>query len=174
MANTPAQAQQFTGLILLTGTDKPGVASRLFETLAPFAINIIDVEQIVNNNRLILTVLIGANPAHQKAIEADLNECALALEVDIATLFDTSTTVPSPSDLLSISIAASKLHPRGVSLLMRSIFACGGNIERMNRTSSEPVSIAIIVSGCDKKSLETALSLEDLAHEFTVTIEEVV
>jgi phosphoserine phosphatase len=174
MADTPAQSQQFTGLILLTGTDKPGIAATLFETLAPFAVSIIDVEQVVNNNRLILTVLIGANPAHQNAIEVDLNECALALGVDIATLFDTSAVTPSASDLLSVSISASKLHPKAVYMVMREISTCGGNIERINRITSEPVSIALIVSGCSKSSLAVSLSTENIASEVTVTIEEVV
>ena len=63
MTENTAQPDQFTGLILLTGTDKPGIAASLFETLAPFAVHIIDIEQLVINDRLILTVLIGANPA---------------------------------------------------------------------------------------------------------------
>jgi Na+-transporting NADH:ubiquinone oxidoreductase subunit NqrA len=75
MTENSAQTEQFTGLILLTGIDKPGIAASLFETLAPFSIHIIDVEQVINNNRLILTVLIGASPAHQKAIEEDLALC---------------------------------------------------------------------------------------------------
>jgi len=79
--------EQFTGLILLTGTDKAGIASALFEILSPFSISILDVEQLVISDRLILTVLIALNPSHQKAIEADLEECASANDVEIATLF---------------------------------------------------------------------------------------
>ena len=54
--------EQFTGLILLTGVDRPGISTALFESLAPFAVSIIDVEQIVISDRLILTVLIALNP----------------------------------------------------------------------------------------------------------------
>ena len=39
--------QQFTGLILLSGVDKPGITETLFETLSPFAVSILDVEQVV-------------------------------------------------------------------------------------------------------------------------------
>ena len=92
MTEKSAQSEQFTGLILLTGVDAPGIAYSLFETLAPFAVHVIDIEQVVISNRLILTVLIGANPAHQIAIEEDLASCATALDVDIATLFGTTCT----------------------------------------------------------------------------------
>jgi len=85
MTHEDAQTEVFTGLILLTGIDKPGIAASLFETLSPFAVRVIDIEQIVINHRLILTVLLGANSAHQSAIEDDLTACALALDVDIAT-----------------------------------------------------------------------------------------
>ena len=64
--------EQFTGLILLSGVDKPGISQTLFLALAPFSITVLDIEQVVISNRLILTVLISLNPAHEKAIEADL------------------------------------------------------------------------------------------------------
>ena len=105
MTQNSAQPEQFTGLILLTGIDAPGIASSLFETLAPFAVHIIDIEQVVISNRLILTVLIVANPAHQSAIEEDLASCATALDVDIATLFGKTELATMPQDLVQTSRA---------------------------------------------------------------------
>ena len=55
--------EQFTGLILLTGVDSVGISAALFQTLSPFAISIVDVEQVVISDRLILTVLIALNPS---------------------------------------------------------------------------------------------------------------
>ena len=72
MTLTSEKSEQFSGLILLTGEDAPGLANALFETLSPFAVSIIDIDQIIINSRLILTVHIALNPAHQGAIEADL------------------------------------------------------------------------------------------------------
>ena len=83
---------QYTGLILLSGVDTPGITQSLFETLSPFAISIIDIEQVVIRDRVILTVLISLTPAHANAIEADLNECAAALGVDIACSFSEQET----------------------------------------------------------------------------------
>jgi hypothetical protein len=56
---------QFTGLILVTGVDKPGITQALFETLAPFSITVLDIEQVVIRDRLILTALIRLDPAAQ-------------------------------------------------------------------------------------------------------------
>jgi phosphoserine phosphatase len=158
MTENKALSEQFTGLILLTGTDKPGVAASLFETLAPFAVHVIDIEQIVINNRLILTVLIGANPAHQSAIEEDLNACASVLEVDIATLFAQSVVPARPLELIDVSISSAKLHPRSLSLVTRLIDDNGANIEGFVRTSENPVSVVITISGASKSDIESAMS----------------
>ena len=158
MTENKALSEQFTGLILLTGTDKPGIAASLFETLAPFAVHVIDIEQIIINNRLILTVLIGANPAHQSAIEEDLNACAAALDVDIATLFAQSVVPAMQRGLIDVSISSPKLRPRSLSLVTRLINEIGANIEGFVRTAENPVSVAITISGASKSDIESAMS----------------
>jgi phosphoserine phosphatase len=170
MTQNSAQSEQFTGLILLTGNDKPGVAASLFETLAPFAVHVIDIEQVIINNRLILTVLIGANPAHQSAIEEDLNMCALALDVDIATLFGKGQLSVLPHNLAEIHISASKLHPRAMAAITKGLTDSGANIERFIRTSVEPIGISVTVSGADKKAIESALGAINLEDTTTITV----
>ena len=157
MTENSAQTEQFTGLLLLTGIDKPGIAAALFETLAPFAVHVIDVEQVINNSRLILTVLIGANPAHQKAIEEDLDLCASALDVDIATVFGTTQVSPMALGILSARITSPKMHPQALAFATQTIAAAGGNIHSFSRTSDNPVTIAISISGLSKEALEAAL-----------------
>jgi phosphoserine phosphatase len=172
MTENNTQSEQFTGLILVTGVDARGIASSLFECLSPFAVHVIDIEQIVINDRLILTVLIGANPAHQSAIEADLEECALNLGVDIATLFGKSQLPALASNLVEVNIAASKLHPRSVSQLARAITDSGANIQRFVRTSENPVAICLSISGLTREEIEATLasiSFEDAAS-ITVNI----
>jgi phosphoserine phosphatase len=87
---TDGRTEQFTGLILLSGVDKPGITEGLFETLSPFAVTILDIEQVVIRERVILTVLLAVNPAHAKAIATDLDECSIRLGVDIASAFEES------------------------------------------------------------------------------------
>ena len=158
MTQNDAQSELFSGLILLTGIDKPGIANKLFEALSPFAVRILDVEQIVNNHRLILTVLIGANPAHQNAIEEDLNACALALDVDIATLFTKGILPAVPTDLVEIKVTSPKLTPNDLAQITLAISQNNGNVERIQRLTSDPVSIQLIVSGVGKQKLSETLS----------------
>jgi phosphoserine phosphatase len=172
MTENTAVTEQFTGLILLTGNDKPGVAAALFETLAPFAVHVIDIEQIVINNRLILTVLIGASPAHQSAIEEDLNACATSLDVDIATLFGKGELAPIAENIFEVSISSAKLHPQSVALASQVITDCGGNIQSINRTSADPVSIKIAVSGVSKNALGAAVAGISFENATTITMNE--
>ena len=172
MTENTAVAEQFTGLILLTGNDKPGIAASLFETLAPFAVYVIDIEQIVINNRLILTVLIGASPAHQSAIEEDLNTCAATLDVDIATLFGKSQLAPIAKNLVHVVINATKLHPQAVQMASKAITDCGGNIESFTRTSADPVSIRITVSGVTKNTLDSTLATIPFEDATTISVSE--
>ena len=90
MTTSSLKAEQFSGLILLTGEDKPGLAKSLFEALSPFSVAVVDIDQIIIKQRLILTVEISLNPAHQSAIEEDLNSLAQNLNVDIAAVFSRS------------------------------------------------------------------------------------
>lgn len=170
MTENSVQTEQFVGLILVTGVDRPGIAVSLFETLAPFAIHVIDVEQIVNHNRLILTVLIGANPAHQNAIEEDLASCASALDVDIATVFGKSMVSPMAHGLIKVAITSQKMLPQAMFLVTQAITRSGGNIERFARSSDIPVSLAISISGVSKDVLEEVLKSLSFENATTISV----
>jgi phosphoserine phosphatase len=131
---------QHTGLILLTGTDAPGITQALFATLEPFAITVLDIEQVVISDRLILTVLIGLSPAHSSAIETDLEVCASKLGVDIETLFSdsTSSSIQAKQGLLHVVALSQKLQPSAIAAIATAITTQGGNIERIFRTASYP------------------------------------
>jgi len=165
---------QFTGLILLSGVDKPGITQSLFNVLAPFSITILDIEQVVISQRLILTVLISLNPAHEKAIESDLMECALALDVDIATLFSTkdSSTILAKKDLIHVVILSSKLTPSAVAGVASAITDAGANIERVSRTASSPITaIEFIISGTHQSTISTALAPVAVAQSIDIAVQ---
>ena len=170
MTQSPENEQKFTGLILLTGQDKPGIANALFQTLAEFAVQILDVEQLLISDRLILTVLISLNPAHQSAISDDLDECAKQLNVDIASLFSTREVVMAKEELIKISITTSKMHPKLLFAVTHELLTLGANLESINRISSSPLTLELNVSGAALDQLSKALAglkLEDLS---TVTV----
>ena len=168
---TDGKTEQFTGLILLSGVDKPGITEGLFETLSPFAVTILDIEQVVIRERVILTVLLAVNPAHAKAIEADLEECSVRLGVDIASAFEESSilTIAAKRALCHVVVLAPELNPSAFTAVASAIASNGGNIERIHRTASYPVTaIELTVSGVEIMKLRTQLA--QIANQTSVDI----
>ena len=155
------EKDQFTGLILLTGIDKPGITATLFETLAPFSLTVLDIEQVVIRERLILTLLIACNPAHSEAIDTDLEELSKTLDVDIATSFSSApiSSIAAKSGLVHAVILSPKLLPSAVAKVAQTISELGGNIESISRTASYPVTaIEFVISHADQKVLKSSLA----------------
>ena len=151
----------FTGLILLTGIDKPGITATLFETLAPFSLTVLDIEQVVIRERLILTLLIACNPAHTEAIDTDLEELSKTLDVDIATSFSSApiSSIAAKTGLVHAVILSPKLLPSAVAKVAQTISELGGNIESISRTASYPVTaIEFVISSADPKILKSSLA----------------
>jgi phosphoserine phosphatase len=153
--------RQFTGLILVTGTDSPGITQALFDALSPFKIAVLDIEQVVIRGRLILTVLIELNPAHAPAIELDLESCAQNLKVDIATSFQEEeiSSIAAKSGLVHVVALASNFAPQAMAAIAAAIASQNGNIERVHRTASYPVTaIELLISGAGQRELKQVLS----------------
>jgi len=153
--------EEFTGLILLTGIDKPGITATLFETLAPFSLTVLDIEQVVIRERLILTLLIACNPAHSEAIDSDLEELSKTLDVDIATSFSSApiSSIAAKTGLVHAVLLSPKLVPSAVAKVAQTISALGGNIESISRTASYPVTaIEFVISHADQKVLKSSLA----------------
>ncbi|MCX6437760.1 MAG: phosphoserine phosphatase SerB [Actinobacteria bacterium] len=159
--STTEEKDQFTGLILLTGIDKPGITATLFETLAPFSLIVLDIEQVVIRERLILTLLIACNPAHSEAIDTDLEDLAKTLDFDIATSFSSAaiSSIAAKTGLVHAVLLSPKLLPSAVAKVAQTISELGGNIESISRTASYPVTaIEFVISNADQKELKSSLA----------------
>ena len=163
----------FTGLILVSGVDTPGITKALFDTLAPFAVTVLDIEQVVIRQRLILTVLISLNPDHAAAIDEDLTSCAERLSVDIATSFSEQggSTIAAKSGLVHVVALANPLIPSSIAAIAEAIANENGNIERIHRTASYPITaIEFIVSGVDVLTLRHNLAKVAAASEIDIAV----
>ena len=161
--------QIFSGLILLTSEDKAGLADSLFEALSPFAVSIIDIDQIIIKGRLFLTLQISLNPDHQEAIEEDMAQLAEQLQVDIACIFSTSE-IPQDRENLVVTISANKKLPRYMRTVTQALVSAGANIESFNRKSTTPMVIDIHVSGAQLLDLKKSLSDSTLESELAITV----
>lgn len=163
----------FTGLILVSGVDSPGITKALFDTLAPFAVTVLDIEQVVIRQRLILTVLISLNPDHAIAIDEDLTACADRLSVDIATSFSEQgdSSIAAKSGLVHVVALANPLAPSAIAAIAEAIASESGNIERIHRTASYPITaIEFTVSGVDVTSLRHNLAGAAASSEIDIAV----
>jgi phosphoserine phosphatase len=169
MTTSSPEAEQFSGLILLTGEDKPGLAHALFQVLSPFSVVVIDLDQIIIKDRLILTVQISLNPAHQSAIEEDLNSLAGSLGVDIAAVFSTSAVPKSKPTSIALELTSAKLHPKHLMQIAGALLEAGGNIEDLSRTGSDPLEIMIKVSGISADTVQKVIAALDTVADLSLT-----
>ena len=132
----------FTGLVLISGADAPGVTQSLFETLSPFAIVVLDMEQVVIRGRLILTALLALDPAHSDGLEDDLLALGAKLGLDVAVDFtdiERERESEIDSTALQLVILAKELKPQAIAKVAAVINSHSGNVERFRRTAAYPV-----------------------------------
>ena len=168
MTTSSPNAEQFSGLILLTGEDKPGLAHSLFEALSPFSVAVIDIDQIIIKDRLILTVQISLNQAHQNAIEEDLNSLAQTLEVDIAAVFSMSAIPAQKPKCVTLTMKSAKLHPKHLAVVTNSLLTAGANIEDITRAAGESFALTIKVSGISETQLNDVIAKTESGTEFSL------
>ena len=168
MTTSSHEIEQFSGLILLTGEDKPGLAHALFEALSPFSVAVMDLDQIIIKGRLTFTLQISLNPAHQAAIEEDLNALAASLGVDIAAVFSTSTTPQAKPDTLILKLSSAKLHPKHLMQITGRLFEAGANIEDLSRTGTGPLEVTIKISGATESKVQAVLATIDAGTDFSL------
>ena len=168
MTTNSPNSEQFSGLILLTGEDKPGLAHSLFEALSPFSVAVIDIDQIIIKERLILTVQISLNQAHQNAIEEDLNSLAQILNVDIAAVFSMSTMPAQKPQCLTLTMKSAKLHPKHLAVVTGSLLTAGANIEDISRAAADSFAVAIKVSGISEIQLKEVIADTESETEFSL------
>ena len=167
------KSAHYTGLILVSGEDRPGITEALFSTLSPFSLTIIDIEQVVIRSRLILTILISLDRAHASAIEDDLNEKAASLDLDIAIAFSEqqSESIAAKTGLTHVVILSQDLKPAALANIASAIADVEGNIERIQRTASYPVTaIECVVSGASTATLKGALTPLAAQHSVDIAV----
>lgn len=153
-----------TLLITLTGRDRPGVTTRLFGVLSNYDVDVLDLEQITIRGRLILTALLSASE-HEADIRHDLETLGgeLSLEIDVSV----GPADPGESKQRAhVTILGHPLRPAAVSALAGRINKTGGNIERIVRLASYPVtSVELDVAGVDPDVLKPELIDEVLRDD---------
>jgi phosphoserine phosphatase len=148
-----------TLLVTLTGPDRPGVTSALFQALAGTDVVVLDMEQVVIRGTLVLGVLLGGPDVVAAEEMAVLT--AHRLGMALATNLGEDETDPRRLGRLNVTLLGHPLVPSAVAGIAGRIAATGANIDRIVRLASYPVtSIELEVSGADPDLLGSELAAE--------------
>jgi phosphoserine phosphatase len=167
---------RYNGLILISGVDAPGVTQALFSALQEFSVEILDIEQVVIRGRLILTTLISLDPAHASAIEEDLLVAITPLGLDLALDFTEDNSKENTSSNLHLVALSQELRPSGIAALAAKISDQGGNIDRIRRTASYPLTaiefeITLNLSEGTLKTIQRELAEIAREHGIDIAVE---
>lgn len=183
---TPALPPQTTMLITLSGLDRPGVTRSLFSTLAEHPVTVLDVEQLVVRGSLVLAVLVGVEEGAgvdgagvdggETAITATrkaVRQVAADLDMDVQTVVGAAEDDDRRRNRIHITVMGSPLRPDALSALAAEIAERGGNIDRIRRVASYPVTAIILEgSGVEAEDLRRPLAEIATRHGADVSVQQ--
>jgi phosphoserine phosphatase len=160
-----------TLLITLTGTDRPGVTSTVFSTLAAFGVAVLDIEQIVLRRRLVLGVLVTVS-RDWKALRDAVQRVGSELEMQVEVDRGTGDNRPRPEGRSHVTVLGTPLRPAAVAAIAGRIADTGANIDRIERMARYPVTaIELHVSGVDPDRLRATLAAEAAVQAVDVAVQ---
>lgn len=163
--------QNATVLITVTGRDRPGVTAAMFETLARFAVSVVDMEQIVLRERLILGILITAPRDIAKLTDA-VESTAAGLDMDVEVSRGEGDNERRKEGRALVTVLGRPLPPAAVSAVTGRIADTGANIDRIVRMARYPVTaIEFQISGADFARLRTLLAQEAVRQHVDVAVQ---
>ena len=133
--------RKVSALITVTGHDKPGVTSALFEVLSGHEVELLNVEQVVIRNRLTLGVLVSApldvaeGTALRDQVEAAIHGVGLDVSIERS---DDLPVIRDPSTH-TIMVLGRPITAEAFGTVAHEVAALGVNIDLIRGVSDYPV-----------------------------------
>lgn len=154
-----------TLLFTLAGTDRPGVTRTLFDALAAFPITVDDIEQLVIDDALVLSVLVSPvadlddAEATMQELRTHVRRTAADLNMDVTTVIGAAEDHTRRRDRVHVTVMGAPLLPAAIARVADEIASRGGNIDRIRRIANYPVTAIVFEgSGVDVHVLSRALA----------------
>jgi phosphoserine phosphatase len=130
-----------SALITVTGVDKPGVTSALFEVLADHKVELLNVEQVVIRGRLTLGVLVSAPPevAEGKVLRAEVEAAIHAVGLDVSIERSDDLPIIREPSTHTIVVLGRPVTADAFGAVARAVAALGANIDLIRGVSDYPV-----------------------------------
>ncbi|MGO9456678.1 MAG: phosphoserine phosphatase SerB [Acidimicrobiales bacterium] len=155
-----------SALVTVSGRDRPGVAARVFARLGDAGLHLVDAEQVQVHGRLLLCMEVEGPLATgdelRRSLAGTLEDAGDDLTVTVVPLGGRSSEGARPDTARQlVTVLAPDLGPSAMGAVCGRIAACGGNIDRIVRLSTYPVtSYELVVSGGDPARLRQELGAE--------------
>ena len=149
-----------TLLVTVSGDDRPGVTSALFDAIADVGAEVLDLEQVVVRGHLTLALLLSAGPQNSRLRDV-VASVATSLGMQVTIESGSGDNAPRRGGRAAVVLLGAPLLASAVAAVTARIAAHGANIDRIRRLSRYPVTtVEFDISGADVAVLRTGLSLE--------------
>ena len=160
-----------TLLVTLTGPDRPGVTSRLFQACRGAGVVVLDIEQVVLRGRLVLGVLLTA-PRNDAPLVRAIQDAAADLDMNVELTRGHGDNQPRREGRLHVTVIGAPLRPAAIAAIAGRIADVGANIDRIVRMARYPVTaIDFDVSGADPMAMRRTLAVEAARQEVDVAVQ---
>ncbi len=128
-------------LITVTGVDKPGVTSALFEVLSGHQVELLNVEQVVIRGRLTLGVLVTAalQVTEGKALRHDVETAIHGMGLDVTIERSDDVPIIREPSTHTIVVLGRPITAEAFGAVAREVAALGVNIDVIRGVSDYPV-----------------------------------
>jgi phosphoserine phosphatase len=149
-----------TLLVTVSGDDRPGVTSTLFDAIADVGAEVLDLEQVVVRGHLTLALLLSAGPGDSRLRDVVVN-VGTSLGMRVAVESGTGDNPVRPGGRAAVVVLGAPLLASAIAAVSSRIAAHGANIDRIRRLSRYPVTtVELDISGADIPALRVELALE--------------
>ncbi|MEU5837442.1 phosphoserine phosphatase SerB [Streptomyces diacarni] len=174
VATPPSYADTPTLLVKIFGRDRPGITAGLFDTLAAFAVEVVDIEQLVTRGRITLCALVTAPTAGtgtEGELRATVHSWAESMGMEAEIISGTGDNRPRGTGRSHVTVLGHPLTSESTAAIAASITSTGGNIDRIFRLAKYPVlAVEFDVSGAQTSLLRTSLALEAKKYGIDVAV----
>ena len=128
-------------LITVTGVDRPGVTSALFEVLSAHGVELLNVEQVVIRDRLILGVLVSGRPdvVAGEMLRDNVIDAIRGLGLDVTIERSDDVPVIPKAPTHTIVVLGRPITAAAFGAVARATAALGVNIDFIRGVSDYPV-----------------------------------
>ncbi|WNI14942.1 phosphoserine phosphatase SerB [Actinacidiphila sp. ITFR-21] len=162
-----------TLLVKIFGRDRPGITAGLFDTLAGYGVDVVDIEQVVTRGRMVLCALVTAPTARgaEGELRATVHTWAETSRMQAEIISGTGDNRPRGEGRSHVTVLGSPLTAEATAAITALITGAGGNIDRIFRLAKYPVTaVEFAVSGAEPARLRSALSPEASARGVDVAV----